>query len=340
MFTGSQPEFRIGTAPRPSAVAGEALLRVRACGICGSDLHVTAVPGIVQPGAIMGHELAGEIVEVGPEPIGDWAVGQRVFALPLSSCGRCDPCRGGRAYACVNANLGLGGTRPGQKPGAFAEYVCVGTNDLVQLPDHIGYDVGCLLEPLSVAMAALRMASMPLGARVLILGGGPIGLAIAALARVFGARRIAVSEPTLHRRVLATELGATDTIDPGNELDVGGAFISATGAAPDVVFEAVGRPGMLNAAVAAVGVQGMVVAAGISREPDMFDHVAASAKEARIGLPLFYTIEDTRLLLELIEQERLRPGPLISHRIGLENFPEAFAALRSPTDQVKVVVQP
>jgi (R,R)-butanediol dehydrogenase/meso-butanediol dehydrogenase/diacetyl reductase len=235
--------------------------------------------------------------------------------------------------------MGLGGTRPGQDPGAFAEYVCVGTNDLVPLPDHVPFHVGALLEPLSVAMRAIKMSEMVPGDRVLIIGGGPIGLAICSLAGVFGARQLTISEPTERRRSLATTLGAADTIDPADG-DPGELFRSRTGAEPDVVFEAVGRPGMLNTAIAAVRTRGTVVAAGICRVPDTIDHVRASACEATIRFPLFYTIEDTSIVADLIASLRLSPEALVSHRIELAELPEAFAALRAPRDQVKVIVEP
>jgi (R,R)-butanediol dehydrogenase/meso-butanediol dehydrogenase/diacetyl reductase len=328
VFTGDEREFEIVELPMPVAGTGEALVRVRASGICGSDLHATA-NGLVASGTVMGHELAGDLVELGPDPIGSWQPGQRVFALPLSSCGRCERCTRGEAFACVHANGGLGGTRPGQAPGAFAEFVRVGTNDLLALPDDLGFDAAAMLEPLSVAMLAARKGSPRPDTRALVLGGGPIGLSISSVLSALGVESIALVEPAAHRREIAARFGATEMFD---SLPADREF--------DVVYEAVGRPGLLNAAVGAVCIRGVVVSAGICREPDLFDQIAASAKEVTVHFPLYYGIEDARALLELVETGKLDPAAMISHRVGLDELPTAFAALRRPTVQVKVVVEP
>ncbi len=328
VYIGGEREFEVVDMPLPVAERGEALLRVRAGGICGSDLHATS-NGLVATGTVMGHELAGELVELGPEPLGSWELGQRLFALPLSSCGRCERCSRGEAFACVTANGGLGGTRPGQQPGAFAEFVRVGTNDLLSLPDDLPFDAASMLEPLSVAMLAARKGAPSADTRALVLGGGPIGLSITSVLAAFGVESITLVEPAAHRREAAGRFGATELLDAPPE-----------GEEFDVVYEAVGRPGLLNAAVAAVRMRGVVVSAGICREPDPFDQIAASAKEATIHFPLYYGIEDTRDLLALVEAGKLDPAGLISHRVSLDELPEAFVALRTPTDQVKVVVEP
>jgi len=339
LFADTGEPLVVRDVPRPRAGSGEAVLRVRACGICGSDLHASRVEGMVRPGAIMGHEFAGEICELGPEPMGDWRVGERAFSLPSFSCGRCDECRGGRSHFCER-RIEIGELFPGEKPGAYAEFVQVSTNGLVPLPDDVPFDVGALLEPLCTAMVCIRLAKLDATARVLILGGGPIGLAIAHLCSAMGVMRVAVSEPNAHRRRLAAELGATGVVDPDAVDDLGDAVIETLGGQPDVVFEAVGRRGMLNAAVGQVRRQGTVIAAGICMEPDPFDHLAAYAKEPTIRVPSYYTIDDARYLVDMLEQRRLDPGPMITHRVGLEELPEAFEALHQPSDRVKVIVEP
>jgi (R,R)-butanediol dehydrogenase/meso-butanediol dehydrogenase/diacetyl reductase len=324
--------------PVPEA-PGDAILRVGACGICGSDLHASGIEGLLEPGAIMGHEFAGEIVELGPEPIGDWRIGDRAFSLGNYSCGRCGPCRDSRSHFCEEV-VQIGELIEGSLPGAYAEFIRVSTNDLVRLPNHITYEVGALLEPLCTGMVSVRLADLRAGDRVLILGGGPIGLAIAQLCRLLGARRVVVSEPVASRRELALSLGATDTMDPAAVDDLGAGFRTLTGGDPDIVFEAVGKPGFLNTAVALVRVQGMVIAAGVCMEPDPFDHLAAYEKEPTIRVPCYYTLDDARFLVDMLDQGRIDPSPMITHRVDLEGLPDAFEALRQPTDQVKVVVTP
>ena len=339
VFTGAGTRLDIRRVPRPDPGAGEAVLRVRACGICGSDLHASQIEGMVRPGAILGHEFAGEITELGPDPLGDWRVGDRVFSLASFTCGRCDECVGGRSHFCREGTY-IGELGPDEKPGAYAEYVLASTNDLVRLPDDVGFGVGALLEPLCTAMVSIRLAELSPTARVLILGGGPIGIAIAHVCSTIGVSRIALSEPNDSRRELAGELGATGQIDPTASGELGEAVCDALGAEPDVVFEAVGRPGMLNTAIAQVRRQGTVIAAGICLEPDTFDHLAAYAKEPTIKVPCYYTIADARYLVDLLRQGRLDPGPMVTHSVGLDQLPESFESLRQPSEQIKVVVEP
>jgi (R,R)-butanediol dehydrogenase/meso-butanediol dehydrogenase/diacetyl reductase len=324
---------------RPVPGRGDAILRVRACGICGSDLHASATEGRLRSGAILGHELAGEIVELGPDPIGNWKIGDRVFTLGNSTCGRCGPCRDDRSHFCDDLTP-IGDLSAGDLPGAYAEFIRVGTNDLILLPEGIPFEVGALMEPLAVGMVSVRLAELQAGSRVLILGGGPVGLAIATVSRLLGARRIVVSEPVERRRQIAEALGATDTIDPEAAGDLGEAFRSRAGGEPDVVFEAIGRPGFLNLAVSLVRVQGMVIAAGVCPEPDPLDHRAAYKKEPTVRFPCYYTVADARFLTDVLEQGRFDPSPMITHRVTLAELPAALEALRRPRDQAKVMVLP
>lgn len=323
----------------PVAGPGDAILRVRACGICGSDLHASQTPGRLRAGAILGHELAGEIVELGPDPVGNWRVGDRVFTLGNYTCGRCGPCRDDRSHFCDTLTQ-IGDLSDDDFPGAYAELIRVGTNDLIALPEHIPFATGALMEPLAVGMVSARLAELQPGDRVLILGGGPVGLAIAAVCRLLGARHIMVSEPVARRRNVAEQLGATNTFDPNTVDDLDAEFRSLAGDAPDVVFEAIGRPGFLNLAVSLVRIQGRVIAAGVCPEPDSFDHWAAYKKEPTIRVPCYYTAGDARFLVDMLDQGRFDPSPLITHTVSLDELPEAFESLRQPSGQAKVIVVP
>jgi (R,R)-butanediol dehydrogenase/meso-butanediol dehydrogenase/diacetyl reductase len=196
------------------------------------------------------------------------------------------------------------------------------------------------MEPLAVGVVSARLAELQPGDRVLILGGGPVGLAIATVCRLLGAGRIMVSEPVEYRRHLARELGATDVIDPNATADLSGEFHRLAGTDPDVVFEAVGRPGFLNLAVSLVRIQGRVIAAGVCPGPDSFDHRAAYKKEPTIRIPCYYTTGDIRFLVDMLEQGRFDPSPLITDTVSLDELPEAFESLRQPSRQAKVIVVP
>ena len=340
VYDGPGLPLRIAERPDPRPGPGQAVIKVRACGVCGSDLHATAPEAdLARRGAVLGHEVTGEIVEIGPDPVGDWRVGDRVYAMPVGSCGRCPHCRLDRPEECPD-QMTFGALGPDEPDGAYAEYLTVSLSDLLAVPDGVGMDVAALCEPLATGLLCVRQASLEVGDRVLILGAGPIGLAAAIWARFFGARRVVVSERVEHRRELALRLGATDAVDAGSGTDVGARFAVLTGAEPDAVIEAVGRPGMLNAAIAAVRPQGTVVTGGVCMEPDSFDHLLAYYKEPVIRTARVYTKAENRFILEMIEAGRIDPTPMISHRIGLDDLPAAFEALRTPTDQCKVMVMP
>lgn len=332
--------LRIAEVPDPSPGPGQAVIKVAACGVCGSDLHATAPAGdLARRGGVLGHEVTGEIAEIGPEPVGAWSLGDRVYVMPVGGCGRCPQCELDRPELCP-VQRSFGALGPDEPDGAYAEYLAVSTADLLAVPAGLGMDAAALCEPLATGLMCVRQAELEIGDRVLILGAGPIGLAATVWARFFGARRVVVSERVEHRLGLAERLGATDVIDAGLHADVPGRFAELTGAEPDAVIEAVGRPGMLNAAVAAVRPQGRVVTGGVCMEPDSFDHLLAYAKEPTVRAARVYTKAENEFILEMMATGRIDPTPMISHRVGLDDLPAAFEALRSPTDQCKVMVTP
>ena len=154
----------------PQPEAGQVVIAVKRCGICGTDLHATEEhDGLLVPGTVMGHEFAGEIVEVGAGCPSDWRSGRKVTGLPSHSCGECLPCKTGRPLQCQdNIILGL------QRSGGFAEYMALDINNSVLLPDSIDWVEGALIEPLAVGLHAVNM-SMTFAASALILGAGPVG---------------------------------------------------------------------------------------------------------------------------------------------------------------------
>jgi 2-desacetyl-2-hydroxyethyl bacteriochlorophyllide A dehydrogenase len=324
----------IEEVPEPEPGDEDLIVQVRACGICGSDLHVSELPGALPAGTIMGHEFAGEVVEVGAQVRGEFEVGDRVCPLPYIACGRCEPCLTGNVGHCKEIRaIGLG-----DLPGAYAERIRVGARQTFQLPDTVSLREGALVEPLSVGLHAVRQAKLEAGEDVLILGAGPIGLSASLWARFFGARTVAVSEKIAGRLELAEQFGATCLIDASTQ-DVATAFEEVAGHPPDVIFECVGVPGMLQQCIELAPVEGRVVVAGVCMQTDAFAPVLAILKEIAFHFVLGYTRREFQLTIEMLGKGRIRGESMVTDSIGLSQLPEAFEALRRPASQCKVVLE-
>jgi (R,R)-butanediol dehydrogenase/meso-butanediol dehydrogenase/diacetyl reductase len=306
------------------------VLRVLACGICGSDLHVHQHK-LLPPGAIMGHEFCGEVVE----SAGGLRAGERVCAIPNLSCGTCERCRSGLgAYCATQLPIGLG-----LPNGAFAEYVAIAGHEAVRVPAGVSSELAALVEPLAVGLHAANASRMRRGERCLVVGAGPIGLAIALWARHFGAREVIVSERAPGRRALAERLGATRVVDPLRE-DLAAELERAAPGGPDVVFEAVGAPGLIDECVARVRFRGRVVVAGVCIGADSITPLSGILKETQLQYVLAYEKDDFNYTLDMLAQERIDPHALITDRIGLAGVPAAFEALATPQGQGKVLACP
>ncbi len=265
-------------ALRPEDVRVE----VACSGICGTDLHVFS--GMVfgraatEPVAL-GHEFAGRVVEIG-SAVTTLAVGDRVTAIPNTPCGTCGFCRSGRGYACQN--------RGGLRSGSWAPSCVIREQNVFRLPDAVSDRIGSLTEPLACAVRAVDRAGLRSGDRVCVVGGGPIGLFVAAVAKASGASAVIVSEPRAYRRDLARALGAALVVDPTSE-DLGSLVRDATdGLGADVVFEAVGHPKTIEAAISVAAPGGTVVVVGVTD---------AAAQLTMPGQELFHrelTIRGTR----------------------------------------------
>lgn len=307
------------------------VLRVGACGICGSDLHAHQM-GILPAGCVMGHEFAGEVMESAH----GWTAGDRACALPAISCGRCDRCLTGLGIFCTHDMRAIG---LGPAPGAYAEFIAVSPHHMIRLPESIDMHHGALVEPLAVALHAVNVARLRAGENVLVIGAGPIGLAVLMWARHFGARSVTVSERSPGRRAMAARFGATAVVDPANE-----SLVTATQrVAPDgvdVVFEAVGVPGVIAQCVDSVRFRGRVVVVGVCMSPDQIVPLAAIMKEATLQFVLAYEKRDFQYTVDMLEQRRIDPTAMITDIIGLDGVADAFRTLDAPTTQSKVLVVP
>jgi (R,R)-butanediol dehydrogenase/meso-butanediol dehydrogenase/diacetyl reductase len=331
--------LQIENVQKPQAGRGEIVLKVHYCGICGSDLHATH-PGVfvVADGTILGHEFAGEIVESGSP---DWKVGEMATALPNNACDDCRKiglmkCKDDMGIMCPKNTLT--GFHPSFQ-GAYAEYVKFSSTEAFRLPSSVKNREGAAVEPLAVGLHAVNRGKVTIGERVLILGGGPIGLSTALFSKLAGARNVVVSEYAPARREAAGAMGATAVIDPGKE-DVAEAFARHAGGPPDVIFECVGVPGMIQKAIDLSRTWGRVVVVGVCMVEDTTTPISAIFKETNIQYVLGYGRPDWRLVLDLLDSGRVDPKPMITDIVALDELPSAFEALRRPTTQIKVMVRP
>lgn len=330
VVTSESGSLVVEDRPDPTPAPGQTVLRVASCGICGTDLHLHQA-GALPPGAIMGHEFCGEVME----SVGSLKAGERVAALPVLSCGSCERCRSGLgAYCETQRTLGLG-----DGAGAYAEYVAISAHEAVRLPEGIDDDHGSLVEPLAVALHAVNVGRIRRGESCLVIGAGPIGLGIALWARHFGAAEVIVSERASGRRAMAERMGATQVIDPTHE-ELPAALDRITSGGPDVVFEAVGVPGLIQEAIQHVRFRGRLVIAGVCAAPDQIVPVQAILKEASVFFCLAYEKDDFQYTVDMIDQGRVTPSPMVTDRVGLSGVAKAFEALGNPDEQCKVLVDP
>lgn len=337
VFNAIGERLAIEDRQRPTAEPGEIVLKVAYAGICGSDIHATEPsPVPLEPGTILGHEFAGEVVEsASPE----WSAGDAVIGVPLRECDDCRPlgqCKDGLGIHCPrNRIVGMSAG----VPGAYAEFVRLGAKQALRVPEGLSLKAAALTEPLAVGAHAVRLAGSLYGARVLVIGAGPIGLAVAAFARFAGARHVAISEIDPTRRERAANVGATVLLDPVAE-DIGTAFAAATGGTPEVIFECVGAPGLIKACMQLAPLRGRIVVVGVNRGEDVIFPRVGIRKEVMLQFVLGYVREDFALALDLMKSGRIEPDTMISAVIGLDALPDMFDRLRRPNPHAKVLIDP
>ena len=337
VFREMSKPLSIEEAANPVPGAHDLILKVKNCGICGSDLHMTE-PASIMPlalGAIMGHEFAGEVIEVGSAVKGLWKSGDRVAGFPFICCGDATPCLNlsyGRGMCAKGMPVGLG-----QSPGAYAEYVRIGSNGGYRLPDSVSFREGALVEPLAVGLHAVDMAKMERGATVLVIGAGPVGLATMLWAKFLGARHVIVSERAETRRAFAAKFGATDAIDPSQPLTPQVEKIAGSG--PDIIFECVGVPGLIGQTMMEAPRGGKIVVAGVCQQPDTFMPLMGIVKELTLQFVLGYRPADFDYVIAMIASDRIDVSDMITDIVDLDGLPGAFEALRMPSHQCKVMLE-
>jgi threonine dehydrogenase-like Zn-dependent dehydrogenase len=317
----------------PKCGLGEALVRVHAAGICGSDMGIFAGkhPRAQAP-LVMGHEFAGEIVEIQPGGSATrLAVGDRVTAYPLLVCGNCWACRNGFAHVCRDLKLiGI------DRDGAFAEYVSVPLDLLVKFSDRLSFDQAALIEPLAVGVHALEMAGEPNWQTAVVIGCGPIGLMVGLCLKHAGVENILMSDINPHRVKRAGRLNF-EAIDSSVEDLTARMFEITKGEGADIVFECAGSPAAALQMGDLVRPRGTVLMVSVHKEPHPVDLQAVSFKELSIIGTRVYTRDNYRRALQMISD--LPYEEIISHRVDLDRGAEGFEIMGQAADACKVLIK-
>lgn len=334
-------DLRVQRVALPELRHGMVMLRVRRVGICGSDLHYFehGYCGAFVPSRpfILGHEFTAEVLAHAPDVTG-LAIGTRVTVNPARACGFCDDCKDGRGNLCAQTiMLGSGSTTP-PTDGAFAEFVTVRADQCHELPAHLDDGLGAMMEPFAVALHAVKRAGSVAGKRVLVTGGGPIGLLVMLTARAFGATPVALSDIVAHRRAWAMKLGADIVLDPTSSHSAQEVH-DLTGGGFDVIFEASGAPLALRQACEWVRPGGALVQIGTLGTDD-------------VGLPANqFMVRETRFIgsfrygnvfgeaIRLVASGRVDLQPMISEVFPLDNLPQAMQRAAAKDDVIKVQIQ-
>lgn len=329
VFHGAGKPMTVERVDDPEPSDHEIIVKVGRCGICGSDVSMTDTRSAVHfaDGARLGHEYAGEVVALG-RAVTDFRIGDLVTALPTQGCGHCAHCRAGDPNACAECRYVMGG---------FGEYTRADARLAIPLPRDLSLTDGALVEPLACGGQAARMAGIVPGARVLVLGVGPIGLASIFAARRAGAGRIAAVARSHRAKNLAEAIGADAFLEG---VPTGEEVADRLGGLPDVVFECTGAPGMIGAAIDLVAPRGTVVSAGLCFDAQTIGFGAAIGKQITLRFSLAYTLADFQRAVDALAAGHIEPRAMIGETISLDDVPATIERLRGNRADHKLMVDP
>ncbi len=328
-FQGLHTPLAFEEIADPTPGEGELVVKVGRCGICGSDLHMTedAAYGC-KHGDVLGHEFAGEVVALGKGTTGK-KVGDLVSVIPLKSCGSCEHCRKGAVQWCTGFGLQGGG---------YAEYAVTRPNQCMTLPADLTLADGAIIEPLAVALHGINLSGLKTGDKVLVLGAGPIGLAVAFWAKRYGAGRVAVQDISDWQQARALDMGADAfVVDPENPVE---SAVQGLGGEADIVFECVGILGLIDQAVHQVRPDGTIVLLGLCTKPDTIHTFPMLSRQVKLVTSAFFTVQEYEASLAALEQGAIEPRLLVTDTISLTETPDVFESLKKRTKQCKVMIAP
>ena len=327
----------VANVPMPEPGPGEVLVRTLACGICGSDLHAlkhadafvatarrAGNPRVMDltRDVVMGHEFCAEILEHGPGTTRALPVGTRVCSRPVLMRDT-----GPQTIGYSN-----------EHPGGYGEYMRLTEALLLPVPRALPADHAALTEPMAVGLHAVRKAGVTPHDAPLVIGCGPVGLAVIAALRLRDIRPIVAADFSSRRRQLAIALGADVVVDPAST-SPWERWHEASGPRPAVVFECVGLPGVLDQLMAAAPRHARIVVVGVCMEADTIFPMLGIVKELSVQFVLGYTQEEFAATLDHIADGRIDVAPLITGHVAIDGVAGAFDALASPDRHAKIIVR-
>lgn len=310
-------DLRIEESEMPRVRDEEVLIQVKACGVCGTDLHIyegDSGAAEVFPPVILGHEFSGIVVQTGKH-VRNFHAGDRVCVDPNCYCGSCEPCRNGAVHYCRNM-IGYGTT----VNGGFAEYCAVNERQVYLLGEHTTYEQGAMAEPVACCLHGIDLCRIQPGHQAVVIGGGMIGLLMVQLARLAGAARVALVEPVERKREMGLQLGADICIDPFHEnvkeqLERQGMMWINT------VIECAGRPDTIEQAIEVAGNKAVVMMFGLTKPEETISVKPFQIFQKELELKASYINPYTqKRALDLIDSGRLDVSSMVCPTCKLEQL--------------------
>lgn len=330
-------DIRYEDVPVPEIGDDEVLLNVKACGVCGTDVHFFHGEWAVEMPLIPGHEYSGEIAEVG-KSIDTVSVGDKVSIDPNVVCGVCKNCRRtDRSHLCSNIQaIGV------DVNGGFAEYLKAPEEVVYPLPDHVDFDTGAMVEPVGCAIRGFDNTRTTLGDTVIIIGAGPMGLILTQMALLQGAAKVLVVEIIPERRKMAEKLGAFRTINPREEDVVKSVAEETDGNGPEVVFEAVGSARTIELALDIAGRGSRVNLFGVAPQTDVINVKPFMLYDKELKISASYRDPFTfDRAIQLLSNGRISVKSLITHRYPLSDIKKAFEVFETKKNEaIKIMINP
>ncbi len=329
-------EFEIKEISEPVSDGKNVIIDVKKTGICGSDIHYWVAGEPV--GLVMGHEYVGVVTNPGSRE--DLKVGDRVTALPISPCLSCHACKSGNPQYCIHTwdnATGLSLTNPG----GLAPKMAIRPDMVVKVPDNITDEEAAMTEPTAVGLHASRLADIKVGDKVLVVGGGIIGLVSAMFAKMEGASLVVVSETNKARGEKAVSLGVADDWMDATDPKFMENVMSKTEIGFDIVIECCGNAKAVSSSLMAVKTGGTVVLVGVSIDPVSIPTAIAVMHELKLQGAIAYTKEEFQTCIDLMSSKKIDMLKFLDSVVGLEDVQSSYEKLTSGvSDAVKIIVDP